>query len=120
MTLYNQAGEPIHFNIFLYALPYSKLKYITLIFERSQDTLFNCLDDAFENTGGISKEIWFDNMRQVVDHRMSSLGKPVFNERFRQFCVDAGFKPIACQPFRPQIKGSVEALVRTMEPGLQL
>lgn len=115
MTLYNQAGEPIHFNIFLYVLPYSKLKYIALIFERSQDTLFNCLDDAFENTGGIPKEIWFDNMRQVVDHRKSSFGKPVFNERFHQFCVDAGFKPIACRPFRPQTKGSVEALARTME-----
>ncbi len=115
MTLYNSEGKPFKFNIFLYVLPYSKLKYLTLIFERSQDTLFECLDDAFEHTGGIPTEIWFDNMKQVVDHQKSDFGHPVFNERFRQFSNDAGYHPIACRPFRPQTKGVVEALARTTE-----
>lgn len=114
MTLHDQEGKAYRFNIFLYVLPYSKLKYITLVFDRSQDTLFNCLDDAFENTGGIPQEIWFDNMKQVVDHSKSSFGKAIFNERFRQFSRDAGYQPIACRAFRPQTKGSVEALARTM------
>lgn len=115
MTLYGRDGKPYRFNIFLYVLPYSKLKFITLVFERNQDTLFSCLHDAFENTGGIPKEIWFDNMKQVVDHSKSSFGRAVFNERFRQFSLDAGYQPIACRPFRPQTKGTVEALARTME-----
>ena len=115
MTLYNIEGQPFHFNIFLYVLPYSKLKFMTLIFERSQDTLFNCLDDAFHHTGGVPTEIWFDNMKQVVDHSKSNFGHPVFNERFRQFSQDAGYKPIACRVFRPQTKGCVEALARTVE-----
>ena len=29
MTLYNKENKPYHFNIFLYVLPYSKLKYLT-------------------------------------------------------------------------------------------
>ncbi len=33
MTLYNKAGKPIRFNIFLYVLPFSKRKYISLVFE---------------------------------------------------------------------------------------
>lgn len=115
MTLYSSDGTPYRFNIFLYVLPYSKLKYMTLIFERSQDTLFECLEDAFVHTGGVPTEIWFDNMKQVVDHTKSSFGHPVFNERFRQFSQDAGYKPIACRPFRPQTKGVVEALARTTE-----
>lgn len=115
MTLYNTEGKPFRFNIFLYVLPYSKLKYLTLIFERSQDTLFQCLDDAFNHTGGIPAEIWFDNMKQVVDHQKSDFGHPVFNERFRQFSNDAGYHPIACRAFRPQTKGVVEALARTTE-----
>jgi transposase len=115
MTLYNSVGQPIHFNIFLYVLPYSKLKYLTLIFERSQDTLFQCLDDAFYHTGGVPTEIWFDNMKQVIDHTKSDFGKPVFNERFRQFSQDAGYQPIACRVYRPQTKGVVEALARTTE-----
>ncbi|PTM23637.1 IS21 family transposase [Lactobacillus sp. PFC-70] len=115
MTLYDKDGKPYHFNIFLYVLPFSKLKYITLVFERSQDTLFQCLNDAFEATGGVPTEVWFDNMKQVVDHSKSSFGKAVFNERFRQFNHDAGYKPIACRVFRPQTKGVVESLARTME-----
>ncbi|WP_455386875.1 IS21 family transposase [Lactiplantibacillus pentosus] len=115
MTLYDRNGQPHRFNIFLYVLPFSKLKYVTLVFERSQDTLFQCLNDAFEATGGVPSEIWFDNMKQVVDHTKSSFGKAIFNERFRQFSHDAGYNPIACRVFRPQTKGVVEALARTME-----
>ena len=116
MTLYNNEGRSFTFNIFLYVLPYSKLKYITLIFERSQDTLFNCMDDAFDHTGGVPSEIWFDNMKQVVDHAKSDIGqRVVLNERFKQFSKDAGYQPIVCRVFRPQTKGVVEALARTTE-----
>ncbi|WP_137624781.1 IS21 family transposase [Lactiplantibacillus pingfangensis] len=113
MTLYNIDGKPFHFNIFVYVLPYSKLKYLTLIFDPSQDTLFECLCDAFEHCGGVPQELWVDNMRQVVDHTKSAFGTAVFNERFKQFSQDAGFNPIACRVFRPQTKGVVEALART-------
>lgn len=115
MALVSSEGELFKFNIFLYVLPYSKLKYMTLTFDRSQDTLFSCLHDAFLYTGGIPTEIWFDNMKTVVDHTKSQFGHAVFNERFHEFCKDAGFTPIACRPFRPQTKGAVEALARTVE-----
>lgn len=115
MALVSSEGELFKFNIFLYVLPYSKLKYMTLTFDRSQDTLFSCLHDAFLHTGGIPTEIWFDNMKTVVDHTKSQFGHAVFNERFHEFCKDAGFTPIACRPFRPQTKGAVEALARTVE-----
>lgn len=115
MTFYDTEGKLHRFSIFLYVLPYSKMKYLSLIFERSQDTLFKCLHDAFEHTGGISTEIWFDNMKQVVDHKKSDFGRPVFNERFKQFSQDAGYTPIACRPFRPQTKGAVESVARVVE-----
>ncbi len=54
-------------------------------------------------------------MKTVVDHTKSQFGHAVFNERFHEFCKDAGFTPIACRPFRPQTKGAVEALARTVE-----
>ena len=47
MRLISNQGEIFDFNIFLYVLPYSKKKFITLTFDRKQDTLFECLDDAF-------------------------------------------------------------------------
>lgn len=115
MRLISNQGEIFEFNIFLYVLPYSKKKYVTLTFDRKQDTLFECLDDAFYQTGGVPKEIWFDNMKIVVDHSRSQFSKPHFNKRFYAFSKDAGFTPIACRPFRPQTKGCVEALARTVD-----
>lgn len=115
MRLISNQGEIFEFNIFLYVLPYSKKKYVTLTFDRKQDTLFECLDDAFYQTGGVPKEIWFDNMKTVVDHSRSQFSKPHFNKHFYAFSKDAGFTPIACRPFRPQTKGCVEALARTVD-----
>ncbi len=115
MRLISNQGEIFEFNIFLYVLPYSKKKYVTLTFDRKQDTLFECLDDAFYQTGGVPKEIWFDNMKTVVDHSRSQFSKPHFNKRFYAFSKDVGFTPIACRPFRPQTKGCVEALARTVD-----
>ena len=114
VTMTDQNGVPHTFSIFLYVLPYSKFKFLKLTLDQKQDTLFKCLFEAFKATGGIPKEIWFDNMATVVDHKLSDFHHHRFNERFLSFSHDAGFHPIACRPFRPQTKGCVEALARTM------
>lgn len=114
VTMTDQNGVPHTFSIFLYVLPYSKFKFLKLTLDQKQDTLFKCLFEAFKATGGIPKEIWFDNMATVVDHKLSDFHHHQFNERFLSFSHDAGFHPIACRPFRPQTKGCVEALARTM------
>lgn len=57
VKLISNQGEIFTFNIFLYVLPYSKKKYITLTFDRKQDTLFSYLNDAFYYTGGVPEEI---------------------------------------------------------------
>jgi Transposase and inactivated derivatives len=115
LKLISRNGEIFNVNIFLYVLGYSRMEYIQLTVDRTQETLFDCLNHAFEHLGGIPEEIWFDNMKTVVDHSKSQFGKAVFNESFRQYAKDAGFQPIACRPFRPQTKGKVEALARTMD-----
>lgn len=114
VTMTDRNGVPHTFSIFLYVLPYSKFKFLRLTLDQKQDTLFKCLFEAFKATGGIPKEIWFDNMSTVVDHKLSDFHHHRFNERFLSFSHDAGFRPIACRPFRPQTKGCVEALARTM------
>ncbi|EOT26264.1 IS21 family transposase [Enterococcus saccharolyticus] len=115
MTLYTREGRAITFNIFLYVLGYSRYKYLDLTFDRKQDTLFNCLIEAFKLSGGVPTEIWFDNMKTVVDRSKTQFTKVKFNDTFYEFAKDAGFNPIACRPFRPQTKGKVEALARTVE-----
>ena len=110
----DQDGVPHTVNVFLYVLPYSKFKFLKLTLDQKQDTLFRCLYEAFQATGGVPKEIWFDNMSTVVDHKQSDFNHHRFNTKFLSFSHDAAYKPIACRPFRPQTKGCVEALARTM------
>lgn len=116
IKMVSKHGEVFYFNVFLYVLGYSRMKYLEVTFDRTQPTVFHCLVNAFEACGnGVPQEIWFDNMKTVVDRSKSQFTQAVFNEKFRQFAKDAGFHPIACRPFRPQTKGKVEALARTID-----
>ncbi|EAH0639483.1 IS21 family transposase [Listeria monocytogenes] len=115
IKMVSKNGEIFYFNIFLYVLGYSRMKYLEVTFDRTQSTVFQCLVNAFDHCGnGVPQEIWFDNMKTVVDRSKSQFTQTVFNEKFRQFAKDARFTPIACRPFRPQTKGKVEALARTV------
>lgn len=115
LTLYNRNGEKFRVNIFLMVLGYSRLKFIKLTSDRTQNTLFSCLIDGFSYYHGIPQEILFDNMKTVVDQSKSTFSHTIFNESFRYFSTDACFRPIACRPYRPQTKGKVESLARLVD-----
>lgn len=115
MTLHTKSGVEVTFNIFLILLGYSRLKYIRLTMDRTQDTVFKSLIYSFKYFNGVPKEIIFDNMKTVVDHAKSNYTNAVLNDSFYQFSKDLGFEAWTCRPFRPQTKGKVEALARTME-----
>lgn len=115
MVLVNDEGKEYKFSIFLFILGHSRYKYLEIVMDRTQDTLFGCLTRAFDDIGGVPKEIWFDNMRQVVDHQRSMFNGAVLNERFAHYSKEAGYKVMVCRPFRPQTKGKIEALARTTE-----
>ena len=68
LKLVNRNGDVFRINIFLIVLGHSRYKYIELTSDRSQNTLFKCLINAFEFFDGMPKEILFDNMKTVVDH----------------------------------------------------
>lgn len=105
-------GEIFEFNLFLYVLGYSRIKYLELTFDKKQSTLFKCINNAFEYTGGIPKQILFDNMRTVVNQSRTHLSSVVLNSKFEYFAKDFGFEPVACMPYRPQTKGKVESLAK--------
>lgn len=115
MKLVNRYGEVFEVNIFLMVLGYSRYKYLVLTNDRTQKTLFKCMSSAFKHLGGVPREILFDNMKTVVDQSRSSFTQTVFNQSFEYYAQDMGFKPIACQPYRPQTKGKVEAMAKLMD-----
>lgn len=111
-SLHTKGGKKITFQIFLMILGYSRYKFLEATFSREQNVLFDCMSRGFERVGGVPKEIWFDNMKTVVDRPKSQFDGVVFNQSFYYFSKDMGFNPIACRPYRPQTKGKVEALAR--------
>lgn len=112
LTMISKHGEIFKVNIFLMVLGYSRIKYVKLTTDKEQKTLFKCMISAFSYFEGIPQEILFDNMKTVVDRNKSTFASIEFNKTFKYFADDAGFKPIACRPYRPQTKGKVESLAR--------
>lgn len=115
LILTSKSGESYKVNIFLFILSYSKMKYIELTIDRTQTTLFNCMINCFKYLGGIPEEIWFDNMKTVVESHDINTNKVTFNQKFQQFSKDMMFTPIACKPYRPCTKGVVENLAKVMD-----
>lgn len=115
VSIRTKSGETLKVNLFLMVLGYSRLKYFCLTSDRTQQTLFRCLMNAFEYFGGVPHEILFDNMKTVVDRAKSTFTKAELNQTFKHFASDAGFKAVTCRPYRPQTKGKVESLAKLVD-----
>lgn len=115
LSLVSRHGEKYTVNIFLFILSYSKYKYIELTINRIQPTLFRCMFNCFKALGGVPEEIWFDNMKTVVDEHDINTNKVKFNARFSEFAKNMMFTPIACKSYRPCTKGRVENLAKIMD-----
>mgnify|MGYP000490101173 CR=1 FL=1 len=115
LKMVSKNGEIFEVNIFLMVLGYSRMKFVKLTSDKTQKTLFNCMNEAFKYFEGIPKEILFDNMSTVVDRANSRIGSVKLNTRFLQYSKDIGFTPITCRVYRPQTKGKVEALAKLVD-----
>ena len=115
LKMVSKNGEIFEVNIFLMVLGYSRMKFVKLTSDKTQKTLFNCMNEAFKYFEGIPKEILFDNMSTVVDRANSRIGSVKLNTRFLQYSKDIGFTPITCMVYRPQTKGKVEALAKLVD-----
>lgn len=114
MKLISKHGEIYTIDIFLMVLGYSRMKYIELTINKSQNTLFQAMVNGFKYYEGVPKEILFDNMRTVVDQSKTRYMKPVINSTFYEFSKDMGFEVKSCMAYRPQTKGKVESLAKVM------
>lgn len=115
LKMISKHGELFEVNIFLMVLGYSRTKFVKLTSDKTQKTLFECMDEAFKYFGGVPKEIVFDNMATVVDRANSRIGNVKLNSKFVQYSKDIGFNPISCRIYRPQTKGKVESLAKLVD-----
>ena len=115
LKMISKNGELFEVNIFLMVLGYSRIKFLKLTSDKTQKTLFLCMNEAFQYFNGVPKEILFDNMATVVDRANSRIGNVKLNTKFVQYSKDIGFNPITCRIYRPQTKGKVESLAKLVD-----
>ena len=108
-------GDDIEINIFTYILAHSRYRVNILSLSKRREIILDFLDKSFEITGGIPKEILFDNMKTVMDEPRSYNKKGKVNDVFLQFAKDYGFKVNICMSRRPETKGKVEATMKVLE-----
>ncbi len=93
--------------MFDYKLGHSRYCHFTYKLYKTRQDVFDCLIASFQATGGVPKEILFDNMASVVDLK----GKQRhINDKMRAFAKDFNFKIKLCKPRHAFTKGKVEVI----------
>lgn len=102
----NRHGETFTFNVFSYVLGNSRYKVFTYSTSRTRQDVIECLMSSFTATGGVPREILFDNMSSIVSF---DGGRRKVDGRMKAFARDFGFRMRFCKPYHPSTKGKVEA-----------
>jgi len=97
----------------LYALAviecYSRMLYVEFTHSQKQESLHQCLLNAFRFFGGSPKELVFDNMPTAVIERQGRLIR--FNDAFLEFLAIFKIFPKACNIRAAHEKGKVERII---------
>ena len=112
VKLISKYNEEFIFNVFSYKLGNSRYCHFEYKKHRTQQDVFDSLIKAFKETGGVPKEILFDNMRTVVDIVDN---RRRINTKMQAFADDFGFKISLCKPRKSYTKGKVEAANKFVE-----
>ena len=111
ISIANRHGEIFTFQVFDYKLGYSRYPLFIYKLYKTRQDVFDCLIASFKETGGVPKEILFDNMASVVDINGN---RRRVNPKFRAFAKDFGFKVKLCKSRHSYTKGKVEAANKFM------
>lgn len=97
-------------------LSWSRYNYRKLILQPTTENLLCFLPQAFEDIGGVPKEIVIDNLKAFVEKpRSSSDDHGILNSQFEEFCKNYNIIPRPCMPYRPQTKGKTETQNKVVE-----
>jgi transposase len=101
-------GKNLKLYCFNMVLGYSRMRYIEYTLSIDVYTLIQCHLNAFQCFGGYTKEILYDNMKQIVITRALKSSDSDWNTKYEDFFRHYGFIPRLCRPYRAQTKGKIE------------
>jgi len=99
-------GKVLTLYLFVMVLGFSRAMYAELLTSCTLQAFMDAHIRAFHYLGGVPLEVLYDNMKHVVNRRRRDGAE--FNLEFTHFSNHYLFKPIACAPYSPWVKGKVE------------
>jgi len=87
-------------------LAFSRKMYLEFTLAETLEHFLSCHQHAWENFGGVVRQVWVDNAKVAVLSRATD--SVVFNPRYLDFANHYGFQLRACGVRQPQEKGRVE------------
>ena len=107
VLVYN--GMPRKLYAFCLVECHSRKLYLEFTHSQNFETFVRCHIHAFQQMGGIAKELWYDNLATAVAEHDGNLVR--FQPRFLAFARDYGFYPRACHRAAGWEKGKVERTI---------
>ena len=87
---------------------WSRFNYRKIVLDTKTETLINFLAEAFDDLGGVPKEIVIDNLKGFVEKSRYKDNPAILNNTFEEFCKDYGIQVKPCVARRPKTKGKTE------------
>jgi transposase len=98
-------GQPVPVYVFVLVLSFSRMLYVEFTSSMKLPTLMRCHLNAFDFLGGWTREILYDNMKQI------RLSPGELHPWFMDFAAHYGFAIKTHRVRRPRTKGKVERMV---------
>ena len=95
---------------FVLTLSYSRAVWLEFFLDQTLESLILAHVHAFNDWGGVSRKILYDNMKSVVLERHGDLIQ--FHPRLLELCGHYHFAALPCRPARGNEKGHVERTIR--------
>lgn len=108
ITLITKGGEKHIVYIPTLTFGWSRYNYRKIVLDTKEETLIAFLAEAFDELGGVPKEIVIDNLKSFVERPRYKNQDAILNSKFDAFCKDYEIKVLPCMPRRPQTKGKTE------------
>lgn len=105
-------GAPRKVYGFTMVLGYSRAKYLEFTLDTKTETFIKCHMNAFAYFGGYTREMLYDNTKNVVLQRALRSSESTWNPLFKDFFTHYDFIPRLCRPYRAQTKGKVENVIK--------
>ena len=109
----NLDGKVRDLYCFTMVLGFSRTRYVEFTIDVKTETFILCHIHAFQYFGGITKEILYDNTKNVVLKRALKSSESEWNPLFEDFFKYYGFIPRLCKPGKQgaKTKGKIERVV---------